>query len=244
MNFVTSHDGFTLADVVSYEHRHNEANGEENRDGHAHNYSCNHGVEGDSDDKTVAAARRRHRLNLLASLLLSQGTPMLLAGDEFGNTQGGNNNAYAQDNETGWLDWTGLDDDPGFAVEVRELIHLRQEWPLLRLPEYLHGETVIGSSSVHIDWLNADGNEMDEGDWSGPAPFKVMLAESARGNEKARVAVLLNNGDEEVPFRLPNGDLAQRWRVAWSIDPVAVDEDGHTFRAPARSISFLVSDAS
>ena len=243
VNFVTSHDGFTLADVVSYEQRHNEANGEENRDGHAHNYSCNHGAEGDTDDKDIIAVRRRHRLNLLASLLLSQGTPMLLAGDEFGNSQGGNNNAYAQDNETGWLDWHGLEDDPGFTLEVRELIHLRKEWPLLRLPEYLHGETVIGSSSVHIDWLNADGNEMNEEDWSGPAPFKVMFAEASRDGVKSRAAVLFNNGDDAVDFRLPNGLPEQSWRVAWSADDVAVAEDGCSFTAPARSISFLVSDA-
>ncbi|MDH4006407.1 MAG: glycogen debranching protein GlgX, partial [Gammaproteobacteria bacterium] len=242
VNFVTSHDGFTLADVVSYEHRHNEANGEDNRDGHAHNYSSNHGVEGDTDDADVIAARRRHRLNLMASLLLSQGTPMLLAGDEFGNTQGGNNNAYAQDNETGWLDWSGLEDDPEFAMEVRELIHLRQEWPLLRLPEYLHGETVVGSSSVHIDWLNADGNEMHEGDWSGPAPFKVMFAEASRDGVNSRVAVLFNNGDDAVDFRLPNGSPGQSWRVAWTADEVSVADDGCSFTAPGRSISFLVSD--
>jgi len=240
VNFVTSHDGFTLADLVSYEHRHNEANGEDNRDGHAHNYSSNHGVEGDTDDAAVLSARRRHRLNLLASLLLSPGTPMLLAGDEFGNSQGGNNNAYAQDNETGWLDWSGLEDDPDFALEVRELIHLRKEWPLLRLPEYLHGETVIGSSSMHIHWLNADGKEMNESDWSGPSPFKVMLAESSREGVKSRAAVLFNNGDETVDFRLPNH---LPWRVAWSADAVSVGEDGCSFTAPARSISFLVSGA-
>ena len=113
VNFITAHDGFTLADVVSYEQRHNEANGENNRDGHAHNFSCNHGVEGPTDDDAIRLARRRHRLNLLATLFFSQGTPMLLAGDEFGHTQQGNNNAYAQDNEIGWLDWTILDDDPG-----------------------------------------------------------------------------------------------------------------------------------
>jgi isoamylase len=240
VNFITSHDGFTLADLVSYEHRHNEANGEDNRDGHAHNYSSNHGVEGVTDDPAILAARRRHRLNLLASLLLSQGTPMLLAGDEFGNSQGGNNNAYAQDNETGWLDWSGLDEDPGFATEVRELIHLRQEWPLLRLPEYLHGETAIGSSSMHIHWLNSEGNEMNEDDWSGPSSFKVMLAESSRDGVKSRAAVLFNNGDDVVDFRLPNG---LPWRVAWSADDVSVGEDGRSFTAPARSISFLVSDA-
>ena len=242
VNFVASHDGFTLADAVSYEHRHNEANGENNRDGHAHNYGCNHGVEGDTDDVDVLAARRRHRLNLLASLLFSQGTPMLLAGDEFGNSQQGNNNAYAQDNETGWLDWSGLDDDPQFTTEVRELIHLRNEWPLLRLPAYLHGETEIGASSVNINWLNTDGNAMEESSWSGPAPFKVMYAEAARNGAMSRVAVLINNSDEEVGFRLPEAYPTCEWRVAWSADGLAIAKDGRSFAAPARSISLLTSD--
>ena len=167
---------------------------------------------------------------------------MLLAGDEFGNSQGGNNNAYAQDNETGWLDWSGLDDDPDFVLDVRELIHLRKEWPLLRLPEYIHGETEFGSSSVHIDWLNADGLEMNEDDWSGPAPFKVMFAESARDGVKSRLAVLFNNGDDAVEFRLPNGTPGQPWRVAWSADDARVADDGVSFTAPARSICFLVSE--
>jgi len=242
VNFVTSHDGFTLADLVSYEQRHNEANGEDNRDGHAHNYSCNHGVEGPTDDNAIVDARRRHRLNLLASLLFSQGTPMLLAGDEFGNTQHGNNNAYAQDNEIGWLDWSGLEADPDFAAEVRELIHLRREWPLLRLPEYLHGVTTIGSSSVHIDWLNANGKEMDEASWSGPAPFKVLFGESREDESRSRVAVLVNNGNDPVAFRLPGGKPLWPWRVAWSADKVAVDPDGRSVTAPARSILLLVSD--
>jgi glycogen operon protein len=119
INFVTAHDGFTLLDSVSYVNRHNEANGEGNRDGHAHNYSCNYGIEGESSDPDVLMLRRRHRLNLLATLLMSQGTPMLLAGDEFGNSQKGNNNAYAQDNETGWIDWSGLDDDPLAGICAR-----------------------------------------------------------------------------------------------------------------------------
>ncbi|MGI9224579.1 MAG: glycogen debranching protein GlgX [Woeseiaceae bacterium] len=242
VNFVASHDGFTLADSVSYEHRHNEANGEDNRDGHSHNYSVNHGVEGHTTDEEILAVRRRHRLNQLASMLLSQGTPMLLAGDEFGNSQHGNNNAYAQDNETGWLDWSGLDDDPAFPEQVRELTRLRGNYPLLRLPEYLHGETTIGKSLVDISWLNADGNEMDESHWSGPSPFKVLLAESSYDGSTNRVAILMNNGNEDVSFRMPGGQQASDWRVAWSVDDRAVSDGGQTFTAPPRSISLLVAD--
>ena len=242
VNFVTSHDGYTLSDTVSYERRHNEANGEDNRDGHSHNYSCNHGVEGPSDDPAINAARRRHRLNLLASLLFSQGTPMLLAGDEFGNSQLGNNNAYAQDNETGWLDWSGLTVDPDFADEVREIVHLRRELPLLRLPRFVHGETPVGASTMRVSWLNSDGKEMDEGNWSGAARFKVMYAESAHDGERSRVAVLINNRDEPVSFSLPDGAPGIRWRIAWCADEAAVGEDGTSFAAPARSISLLVAD--
>ena len=126
---------------------------------------------------------------------------------------------------------------------MRELIHLRREWPLLRLPEYLHGETEIGLTSVHIEWLNADGNEMHEDDWSGPAPFKVMFAESSKDGVKSRAAVLVNNGDDTVAFRLPNGMPGQPWRVAWSADNASVAADGCSFAAPARSITFLVSTA-
>ncbi|MDA0705372.1 MAG: glycogen debranching protein GlgX [Proteobacteria bacterium] len=122
VNLVTSHDGFTLADVASYTERHNAANGENNRDGHTHNLSCNFGVEGVTDDATILARRRRHRMNLIATLLLSQGTPLLLAGDEFGNSQHGNNNAYAQDNATGWLDWEPMNRDPDFTEQVRALV--------------------------------------------------------------------------------------------------------------------------
>ena len=113
--------------------------GEDNRDGHGHNYSCNYGTEGDSDCPELESLRRKQRLNMLATLMLSQGTPMLLAGDEFGNSQQGNNNAYAQDNETGWLDWSGLQEDPDFVDQVRELVWLRRESALLRIEEYVHG---------------------------------------------------------------------------------------------------------
>ena len=158
VNFVTAHDGFTLRDTVSYVHRHNEANGEDNRDGHASNYSSNFGVEGDTDDEAINRQRRRQRLNLLATLMMSQGTPMILAGDEFGNSQNGNNNAYAQDNETGWLDWSGLETDPQFTEQVRELIWLRREIPLLRLQQYVHGTLELPDGSVRVDWINQEGD--------------------------------------------------------------------------------------
>ena len=241
VNFITAHDGFTLADVVSYEQRHNEANGENNRDGHAHNFSCNHGVEGPSDDASVLLKRRRHRLNLLATLLFSQGTPMLLAGDEFGHTQQGNNNAYAQDNEIGWLDWSALDEDPEFADDVRELIHLRKEWPLLRLSNYLHGETIQDSSVLNVQWLNDAGGEMDQGNWSGPARFKVLYGESSTDGDQSRVAILINNRDDAVEFRLPDGQPAVEWRVAWSVDAVDIGKDCRTIVAAPRSIYLLVA---
>jgi len=162
VNLVSSHDGFTLSDVVSYEHRHNEANGENNQDGHSHNYSCNYGVEGATDDSAIFDIRRRQRLNMIATLLFSQGTPLLLAGDEFGHTQQGNNNAYAQDNDVGWLDWSRLDDDPEFATQVRELIKLRRETPLLCLQEYVHGQLETEHGVVGIRWFSLPA---DAGDW-------------------------------------------------------------------------------
>ena len=161
INFISSHDGFTLADSVSYSERHNEANGESNQDGHSHNYSCNYGVEGVSDDQDVNSARRNHRLNMLASLLLSQGTPMLLAGDEFGNSQAGNNNAYAQDNETGWLDWSCLDADPEFCTAVRQLIQLRRATPLLRRNTWCHGRTHNPDGWSDIAWRHSSGSAME-----------------------------------------------------------------------------------
>ena len=167
---------------------------------------------------------------------------MLLAGDEFGNSQQGNNNAYAQDNELGWLDWSALDEDSGFADEVRELLHLRKEWPLLRLTEYLHGETELGASELNLHWLSSDGEEMDERSWSGPAGFKVLLAESTRGGKRSCVAVLINNRNEAVEFRLPDGDAVRQWRIAWSIDELDLEADGRTVIAPPRSISLVVTD--
>src|SRR6202035_5925061 len=132
VNFVTAHDGFTLHDLVSYNDKHNEANGEDNRDGNSNNYSWNHGVEGPTDDPEIITLRERQKRNMLATLLLAQGTPMLLAGDEFGRTQEGNNNAYCQDNEISWVNWNFGEKEVELAEFVRKILVLRQSFPILR----------------------------------------------------------------------------------------------------------------
>ena len=220
VNFVASHDGFTLADVVSYEHRHNEPNREGNKDGHAHNCSCNYGVEGPTDDAHIGDLRRRQRLNMLATLLVSQGTPLLLAGDEFGHSQFGNNNAYAQDNETGWLDWSLLDDDPDFARMVRNLIHLRLQEPLLRAPRFLHEE-------AEVAWLSPDGDRLSEDDWQEGRAFILSLA-------AGRLAVLFNGSEETAAFAVRWKNLDLVFASAADVEPSA-----GTVTLPALSVAVL-----
>jgi glycogen operon protein len=220
INFVTSHDGYTLADLVSYAQRHNHANGEDNRDGHTHNYSSNHGVEGVTKDPEVVQLRRRQRLNLLATLLLSQGTPMLLAGDEFGHSQNGNNNAYAQDNETGWLDWSGLDEDPAFRDSVCELLRLRRQNPLLRQIDYQHGQSLNGSGWREIEWLNRGGERMTQSDWRHAQAITMLLTEPENGVSKKHgsgaVAILLNASGHPQAFTLPGWCRDDDWKVAFT----------------------------
>jgi glycogen operon protein len=161
VNFVTAHDGFTLADLVSYNEKHNEANGEDNKDGESHNRSWNCGVEGPTDDPGVLALRARQRRNLLATLLLSQGVPMLLSGDEVARSQAGNNNAYCQDNETSWFDWDGQDEEV-LAFTTR-LVALRKAHPVFRQRRWFQGRPLRGTADVL--WLKPDGTEMTEADW-------------------------------------------------------------------------------
>lgn len=235
INFVSSHDGFTLADLVSFEHRHNAANGEGNRDGHRHNYSCNHGVEGPTDDPAVLALRRQHRLNLLATLLLSQGTPMLLAGDEFGNSQHGNNNAYAQDNETGWLDWSGLAGDAQFATRVRELIRLRRDLPLLRIPEYVHGHRLLTGKDIRIEWRRADGHPMGDEDWLEMPAFAVVISAAERADMATALAILFNAADVDVAFQLPERG---QWRLEFS-SAARLDLTDDTAKLPSAALACL-----
>ena len=195
----------------------------------------NHGVEGPTEQRVVLAQRRRHRLNLLGTLLLSQGVPMLLAGDELGHGQGGNNNAYAQDNETAWLGWRGLDQDPEFLEEVRQLVALRRRLSLLRQPDYVHGHYASGEGDRDIDWYGPDGAPMDQGDWADGQPvLKLLSRRDAAAAE--RVAVVVNGLDREVPFKLPG---APSWRLAWSSDLGVPGPVGETYRMAAWSIACL-----
>ncbi len=238
VNFVTSHDGFTLQDVVSYDHRHNEANGEDNRDGHGHNLSCNYGHEGPSDDFELQELRRRQRLNILATLLFSQGTPMLLAGDEFGNSQHGNNNAYAQDNEIGWLDWSGLLDDPDFSEQVRELIWLRRECPLLRMQDYVHNKLPINGGDVEISWVNAAGKIKHDDEWSASKAFTLTISARKQDGTESAMGVSINCHHEETTIRLPA--TPSHWRISYANGVTSETlVENRTLTLDGRSIALL-----
>jgi len=249
VNFVTSHDGFTLSDSVSYKQRHNLANGEENRDGHAHNFSSNHGVEGDTKKLKILQLRRRQRLNMLATLLLSKGTPMLLAGDEFGNSQHGNNNAYAQDNQTGWLDWRGLEQDPEFLQQVQLLIRLRREWSA-HLPGWLgDGKAGRPRGSLTYHWFRSNGELLEAGHWLETRALVLMvgdLGDGSPGLQKSEqinscaVAFMLNAADEAVEFKLPASSQNSVWELKFcsSPDNRAKVENG-TWVLPPRSVVLM-----
>ncbi len=192
INFIAAHDGFTLRDTVSYNHKHNHANGENNRDGHGHNLSDNMGVEGPTDDAFIKAVRLKRSKNMLATLMLSQGVPMLLAGDEFGHSMQGNNNAYCQDNEITWLDWAGA--DKNLQAFTRELIALRKSKPHFRQTDFLHGETICDLPVQNADWLRADGAQMHPGDWENPDFKCFALLLSPAGDDT--IAIVLNRGGD------------------------------------------------
>ncbi|MDH5345260.1 MAG: glycogen debranching protein GlgX, partial [Gammaproteobacteria bacterium] len=238
INFVSAHDGFTLADVVSYAHRHNEANGEGNSDGHAHNSSCNYGVEGETGDEEIRATRRRQRLNMLATLLLSQGTPMLLSGDEFGNSQGGNNNAYAQDNEIGWTDWSGLEDDQAFRDIVAALVHLRKTHPALGQNDFLHGQDEIA-------WWHPQGRPMETADWATATAFGVILDISEKRPRigTGSVLVIMNSADEEAGVILPNTGLVWQLLITTADEPASASHvGGQSLAMPPRSLTLLEAE--
>ncbi len=212
VNFITAHDGFTLNDLVSYNDKHNEANGEDNRDGHSHNLSWNHGVEGPTDDAEIRTLRLRQMRNFLATLLFSQGTPMILAGDEFGRTQKGNNNAYAQDNEISWIDWEGIGEDGKTLMEfTRRLIEIRKAQPMLRRGRFLTGAYNEELGVKDATWLSPSGEEMTVEQWNdGNARcIGVILDGRAqptgirrRGSDRT-LFLILNAHHDVVKFKLP-----------------------------------------
>jgi glycogen operon protein len=256
VNFVTSHDGLTLADLVSYDVKHNEANGLDNRDGADENFSWNCGVEGPAADPAIVALRRRQMRNFLATLLLSQGVPMLCGGDEIGRTQRGNNNAFCQDNELSWHDWTL--DAPARALLgfTRRLIGLRREHPELRRRKFFHGRPVVEAGMKDLTWIRPDGREMGDADWTGATEaFGFRLCGQAMDDVNERgepitddtLLVLLNARPEAVPFLLPDPHPGVRWALLLDtadaeapptpcrLDPAAVlTLAGRSLRAPAR----------
>ncbi|MFJ4968333.1 glycogen debranching protein GlgX [Streptomyces sp. NPDC088755] len=257
VNFVTAHDGFTLRDLVSYEHKHNEANGEGNRDGTSDNRAWNCGTEGESEDPEVNALRRRQLRNLLTTLLLSTGVPMLVAGDEMGRTQGGNNNAYCQDNEIGWLDWSLLE-QPEWR-ELTELtarvLRLRQAHPVLRRRAFFSGRAQAPDGLRDLAWFTRDGREMTEGDWYAPtASLGLYLSgrdipgRDARGEPVTDDSFLavLHAGAEPVAFELPGAPWATGYELVLDTSredqadaPGTVLEGGAEMTVPARSVLLL-----
>jgi glycogen operon protein len=212
LNFITAHDGFTLRDLVSYNHKHNEANGEENRDGTNDNQSWNCGIEGPTDDPAVNALRAQQQRNFLATLLLSQGVPMLLAGDEFGQTQHGDNNAYCQDSPIAWLNWNLSAEQRTLLRFTREVIRLRKSEPVFRRRHFFQGRPIHGSEIKDLYWIKPDGTEMTDPDWNGPhvrcicmvLPGDQITETGERGEPIVgnSFAILLNAHYELIPFRL------------------------------------------
>jgi isoamylase len=224
INFVTAHDGFTLRDLVSYNDKHNEANGEDNRDGTDDNRSWNCGVEGPTDEPEVVELRARQQRNFLTTLFLSQGVPMLLGGDEFGRTQGGNNNAFCQDNEISWFDWGARDD--ALLEFTRSLIAFRAAHPTFRRRSFLTGGTPRGSGLPDVWWFRPDGRKMTQRDWGrGEAKTVGVFLNgeeipslSPRGEEIGddSFMLLFNGHYEPITFHLPTRRFGLRWAVELS----------------------------
>jgi isoamylase len=223
INFVTSHDGFTLLDLVSYNEKHNEANGEGNADGENHNLSWNCGVEGPTSDRRVIELRERQRRNLMATLLLSVGVPMISGGDEMGRTQGGNNNAYCQDNETSWTNWELAPSDRDFLDFTRRLIRIWKENPVLRRRKFFQGRRIRGAEVQDIAWLDASGREMTDHMWNAQEVRRLGVRLNGDAiyeiNERGEPIVgdtlilLLNADKEPVSFVLPSRTPEERWET-------------------------------
>jgi glycogen operon protein len=230
INFITAHDGFTLRDLVSFNDKHNDANGEDGRDGTDDNRSWNCGVEGPTDDPAVLELRERQQRNFLATLLLSQGVPMLLGGDEFGRTQDGNNNAWCQDNGISWYRWEHEDWQRQLLAFTRRLIALRREHPVFRRTDFLAGRELEGSGLPDVWWFRADGRRMTQRDWADPATGTLgvflngdEITETTRDGQPIiddSFLLLFNAHYEDADMRLPNQSFGREWSVELStVDP-------------------------
>jgi isoamylase len=227
INFVTAHDGFTMHDLVSYNEKHNEANGEENRDGENHNLSWNCGVEGPTTDKAILALRGQQKRNLMATLLLSAGVPMLSGGDEMCRTQRGNNNAYCQDNDISWTNWELGPEEEAFLDFTRRLVHLRQSEPVLQRRRFFQGRAIRGVKD--ITWVDPSGNEMTDESWNSPRIRSLGVIYSGDGtgevDERGQtitgdtLLVLMNAHNETVPFRLPVSSAGVWQRIFDTANP-------------------------
>jgi isoamylase len=232
INFITCHDGFSLQDLVSYNEKHNEANGEDNRDGANDNNSWNCGAEGDTDDPAILELRERQKRNLIATLLLSQGVPMLLAGDELSHTQKGNNNTYCQDNELSWLDWEMTPPREAFLEFVRKVVQLRHDQPVLRRRRFFHGRSIRGSNIKEIHWIEPSGKEMGDEAWNagyiqclgmclvgGLADDVDERGERVPGDT---LLILMNAYHEPIPFTLyPPLEWVEFERILDTADPLS-----------------------
>ncbi len=245
INYVTSHDGFTLDDLVSYDERHNEANGEDNQDGHSHNISWNHGAEGPTDDPDIKALRARQKRNLLATLMFAQGVPMMLMGDELSRSQNGNNNAYAQDNETSWLDWTrGLEHDPALEVFVANLAAVRGRFDAFRRKTFMTGAHCGTAGLRDVYWLVPEGREMTDADWQDAGRRTIGMQFGNDTPDGQRFLMLMNAWHEAVEFRLPEDLPGRNWvefvdtGVAEGIvrDYPAILAAGQTYEIPGRTL--------
>ncbi|MFL9868630.1 glycogen debranching protein GlgX [Paraburkholderia fungorum] len=257
VNFISAHDGFTLNDLVSYTDKHNEANGEDNQDGHSDNKSWNMGVEGATDDADIRQQRERQKRNLLATLLLSQGTPMILAGDEFGRTQQGNNNAYCQDNEISWVDWEGIDDDGRALTEfVKNLTTLRHRLPVLRRGRFLSGEFNEVLEVTDARWLSPDGTDLSQEQWDDPSMrcFGLVIDGRAQASgirrpaSDATLLLVLNAHHDVVNFTLPDVPEGDQWTCLLDTNmPVRAElpqfSAGDAYQVTSRSLLLFALDA-
>jgi glycogen operon protein len=253
INFVTSHDGFTLRDLVSYNTKHNDANLDDNSSGEDHNRSWNHGVEGPTDDPEINAVRLRQQRNFLTMLFISQGVPMLLGGDEFGRTQHGNNNVYCQDNELAWYDWDWTPEQQQLHTFTRRLVKLRVDHPVFRRQQYFRGHT---AETVDLDWLRSDGSYITDEDWASPDLRSIMFflngqaipTPDGRGQRirDDSFLVLINGDGEPAKFTLPSERYGEHWvMVIDTADPRGRGDDnalhaGEPVDLAARSMNILL----